>query len=142
MVRVNLSLDVKLFEKISEQAKAHNVSANAEIISILENIFNENPFNLSFALTNLIDEAQTTFSNGEEFLLNQLHSFQAIDTGKISDTTYRYVPKIQRARLGTAFKIAVANGTVPNVTRAKDDNGEDKAIRRTAIYKFEVPVTE
>lgn len=134
--RVNLSLDDKLFKRISEQAAAKTVSPNNEIISILENIFFEEPFDFSLALNTLINETQTSLKDGEEFLLNRLPSFNDICTGKINDKTYNYVPLTLRARLGLDFQRAVKKGLVPNVMRAKDSNDDDKVIRRTAIYKY------
>lgn len=135
-VRINLSLENKLFDLISKQADSNKVSINTEIISILEKIFYEQPFDYSSALNAIINEIPLVIKQGEEFLLNKLPCFLEVSTGTLDTSTHNYIPSIYRARLGADFKNAVKKGLVPNVTIAINADGSEKVFKKTLIYKY------
>lgn len=131
MPRINLSIDQELFDLLQEAADEQNCTVNVHIISVLEGLYKQNPFDYQAALNKLIDE--TTFkSNGEEFTLVGLPSFSEISTAKAEDAKIK--PSIVRARLGKLFNAAVNNEKVPFVERAKNQKGELKFLNRAAVY--------
>lgn len=131
MPRINLSIDQELFDLLQEAADEQNCTVNVHIISVLEGLYKQNPFDYQAALNKLINE--TTFkSNGEEFTLVGLPSFSEISTAKAEDAKIK--PSIVRARLGKLFNAAVNNEKVPFVKRAKNQNGELKFLNRAAVY--------
>jgi hypothetical protein len=131
MPRINLSIDQELFDLLKDAADEQNCTVNVHIISILERLYKQNPFDYQAALSNLIEETKFK-SNGEEFTLVDLPSFSEISTAKAEDAKIK--PSIVRARLGKLFNAAVSNGNVPFIKRAKKENGELKFSSRAAVY--------
>lgn len=131
MPRINLSVDQELFDLLQEAADEQNCTVNVHIISILEGLYKQNPFDYQAALNKLIDETSLK-SHGEEFILADLHSFAEISTAKAEDTKIK--PSIVRARLGKLFNAAVQNNKVPFIERAKKEDDELKFLNRAAVY--------
>ena len=135
-VRINLSLEDDLFALILKQAECKKVSPNTEIISILEKIFYNKPFDYSSALNKMIEEIPLSFNPGKEFLLNELPCFQDVSMGKFNSFSHKYIPSTHRARLGSDFKMAVQKKLVPDVSIAKNLDGSEKVINKTMRYKY------
>lgn len=131
MPRINLSIDEDLFKQLEEDAKNHNSSINVFVISILERLYKQNPFDYEAALTQLIVETKSK-EIGEEFTLVELPSFSDICVAKAEDAKVK--PSIVRARLGKMFNSAVANEMIVGIKRARTEQGELKFTARAAVY--------
>lgn len=137
MPRVNLSIDEDLFKCLEKDATAHNSTVNVHIISILEGLYKQNPFDYQAALNKLIDETQLK-SNGEEFTLVELPSFSEICVAKAEEANVK--PSIVRARLGKMFNSGVRKGNIKGVKRqtvVKNNKEELKFSSRAAVYVIE-----
>lgn len=131
MARINLSIDKELFDFLQEDADKHNCTVNVYLITILEKLYKQNPFNYQVALEILEKEAKEQKVN-QEFILADLPSFAEISVAKAENSNLK--PSIVRARLGKMFNSRVGNGKVDDVKRSTLDNGNLKFISRAAVY--------
>ena len=131
MARVNLSMDDKLFELLVQDSNKHNCSVNVFIISLLEKLYKQEPFNYEMALATLETEAKA-YPIEKDFTLADLPSFQEISVAKAEKAGLK--PSIIRARLGKQFNIRVQNGKVGDVVRSTNEKGNLIFISRSAVY--------
>lgn len=131
MPRINLSIDQEVYDLLEEAAKKEKCTINVHIISILEKLYKQNPFDYQGALKTLIDEAKL-MDIGKEFTLVNLPSFSEISVAKAEEAKIK--PSMVRARLGKLFNAAVRSGSISFVERAKKENGELKFYNRAAVY--------
>lgn len=134
MARINLSIDDDLFDLLKEDADIHNCTVNVYLVTILEKMYKQSPFDYQTALETLEREAKSQ-SKGVDFTLVDLPSFSEISVVKAENANLK--PSIVRARLGKMFNTRVREGKVGNVIRSKDEKGKMKFISRTAVYKVE-----
>lgn len=144
MARVNLSIEDELFQRIEKDATEHNCTVNVHIISILEGLYKQypfnsqslglinqlyeqNPFNYQDALQELINDIEM-LKDGTEFTLVDLPSFSKICMAKAKDANIK--PAIVRARLGKMFNSAVAKAG-----RTDDKNVIIKGVKRQKVVK-------
>ncbi|WP_347352496.1 hypothetical protein, partial [Acetoanaerobium noterae] len=123
-----------LFEILEKKAEARNVTVNVFVNSTLEGIYKQAPFDYSFALSKLIEEAQQK-PEGEEFILAELPSFSEICVVKAKDAHIQ--PSIIRARLGRLFNSAVKTEKAVGIKRQtiiKDGVEKLKFISKSAVY--------
>lgn len=136
MARINLSIDNDLFAKIENEAKVKSTTVNLLIIDLLENLYADNAgFNYSDSLKTLVKEAEAyavKHKNDTEFSLVKLDSFADICVAQAGDAKLR--PSMVRARLGKMFNSLVRDGNVSGISRAKDSDGNNKFVSKTAIY--------
>lgn len=137
MARINLSINDELFELLSNDAVQHNCTVNVYLISLIEGLYIQNPFDYEAALSRLIEEAKAR-PLGEEFILFDLPSFSEICIAKAENANLK--PSIVRARLGKMFNSLVHKNNVENVRRMHKDDGSLKFISRAAVYIREVKV--
>lgn len=133
MARINLSIDDNLFDLLKDDADKHNCTVNVYLVTILEKMYKQSPFDYQTALETLEREAKSQ-TKGEDFALFQLPSFSEISVVKAENANLK--PSIVRARLGKMFNTRVSEKKVGNVVRSKDKNGKLKFISRTAVYKI------
>ena len=69
MARINLSIDEELFDLLKADAEKHNCTVNVYLVTILEKMYKQNPFDYQSALKILEDEAK---KQSEEFTLSDL----------------------------------------------------------------------
>ena len=131
MARINLSIDDNLFELLQEDADKHNCTVNVYLITILEKLYKQSPFDYQQALITLETEAKQQ-PMGVDFTLVDLPSFTEISVVKAEDSNLK--PSIVRARLGKMFNSRVREGKVGDVTRSHDNKGNLKFISRAAVY--------
>ncbi|NIK80479.1 hypothetical protein FHS15_005669 [Paenibacillus castaneae] len=131
MARINLSISDDLFELLSNDAEQHNCTVNVYLISLLEGLYLQNPFDYEAALSKLIEEANIR-PLGEEFILFDLPSFSEICIAKAENANVK--PSIVRARLGKMFNSLVRIKKVGNVRRVHSKDGSLKFISRAAVY--------
>lgn len=131
MARINLSINDDLFELLSNDAEQHNCTVNVYLISLIESLYLQNPFDYEAALSKLIEEAKIR-PLGEEFILFDLPSFSEICTAKAENANLK--PSIVRARLGKMVNSLVRNKKVENVRRVHNKDGSLKFISRAAVY--------
>jgi len=134
MARINLSIDDDLFDLLKEDAEKHNCTVNVYLITLLEKLYKQNPFNYQAALETLEKEAKNQ-PFGKEFTLVDLPSFSEISVVKAEDANLK--PSIVRARLGKMFNSRVRDKKVGDVIRQLDENGDLKFISRSAVYTRE-----
>lgn len=136
MARINLSIDNDLFTKIENEAISKSTTVNLLIIDLLENLYADtSAFNYSAALMTLVKEAESyavNHKNGTEFSLVDLDSFAEICVAQAGNAKLRL--SMVRARLGKMFNSLVRQGNVSDISRAKDSDGNNKFISKTAIY--------
>ena len=118
MARINLSIDDDLFELLQEDADKHNCTVNVYLITILEKLYKQSPFDYQQALITLETEAKKQ-PMGVDFTLVDLPSFTEISVVKAEDSNLK--PSIVRARLGKMFNSRVREGKVGDVTRSLDN---------------------
>lgn len=131
MARINLSIDDDLFELLQKDADKHSCTVNVYLITILEKLYKQSPFDYQEALITLENEAKQQ-PIGVDFTLVDLPSFTEISVVKAEDANLK--PSIVRARLGKMFNARVRDGRVGDVKRSTDDNGNLKFISRAAVY--------
>ncbi len=131
MARINLSIDDVLFTALQSDADRHGCTVNVYLISILEKLYKQNPFDYTTALATLEEEAKSQPLN-QEFILVNLPSFADISVAKAFEADLK--PSIVRARLGKMFNTRVKEGMVGDVQRSVDSNGNLKFRSRTAVY--------
>lgn len=131
MPRINLSIDNDLFEKLACDAESHNCTVNVFLITILEKLYKQEPFDYQTALAILEKEAQTKPLN-IEFVLSELPSFQEICVSKAERAHLQ--PSVVRTRLGKMFNRRVYAGLVGDVERAYNEKGALKFIAKAAVY--------
>ncbi len=131
MARINLSIDDELFNLLQEDADKHNCTVNVYLITILEKVYKQSPFDYQAALITLETEAKKQ-PIGVDFTLVDLPSFTEISVVKAEDANLK--PSIVRARLGKMFNSRVRDGKVGDVKRSYDDKGNLKFISRAAVY--------
>lgn len=132
--RINLSIDDDLFSALQHDANKNNSTVNVFLISLLEKLYKQNPFDYQTALAVLEQEATSQPLN-QDFTLVDLPSFKEISVTKAEDANLK--PSIVRARLGKMFNSRVSDGKVGDVRRAYSvKNGEKKLkfISRAAVY--------
>jgi hypothetical protein len=136
MARINLSIDNDLFAKIEKEAIEKSTTVNLLIIDLLENLYADtSAFNYSAALMTLVKEAEAyavNHINDTEFPLVDLASFTDICVAQAGNAKLR--PSMVRARLGKMFNSLVRHGNVSGISRAKDSDGNNKFINKTAVY--------
>lgn len=131
MARINLTIDDDLFVSLQEDASKHNCTVNVYIISILEKLYKQNPFDYQAALTVLEQEAKSQPLN-KDFTLVNLPSFTEISVTKAENANLK--PSIVRARLGKMFNSRVSEGKVGGVRRSRYASGKLKFVSRAAVY--------
>lgn len=135
MPRINLSIDDELFNLLQEAADKRNCTINVHIISILEGLYKQNPFDYESTLAQLIEETKEIPIN-DDFTLVKLPSFADICVAKAEDAKVK--PSMVRARLGKMFNAAVSTEKIKidgtKVIRQKDEAGKLKFIARAAVY--------
>ena len=134
MARINLSIDDDLFDLLKDDADIHNCTVNVFLVTILEKMYKQSPFDYQTALETLEREAKSQ-PKDVDFTLVDLPSFSEISVVKAENANLK--PSIVRARLGKMFNTRVREGKVGNVIRSKDEKGKMKFISRTAVYKVE-----
>lgn len=136
MARVNLSIDDALFAKIQKAAQEQSTTVNLLIIDLLEDLYLDTAtFDFSAALKTLVVEAENYARSDpeeREFPLVKLNSFSLICVAQAGEVGLR--PSMVRARLGKMFNTKVRRGEIMGVSRAKDENGENKFIDKSAVY--------
>lgn len=132
MARINLSIDDGLFAELESDANSHNCTVNVYLITLLEKLYKQSPFDYESALTTLETEAKQQPIN-QEFTLVDLPSFTEISVAKAENANLK--PSVVRARLGKMFNSRVRNGKVGTVVRSLDSNGDLKFVSRTAVYE-------
>lgn len=131
MARINLSIDDDLFDLLKDDADKHNCTVNVYLVTMLEKMYKQCPFDYQTALETLEREAKSQ-PKGIDFTLVDLPSFSEISVVKAENANLK--PSIVRARLGKMFNSRVEERKVGNVIRSKDKNGKLKFISRTAVY--------
>lgn len=131
MARINLSIDDDLFRALQNDANIHNCTVNVYLITILEKLYKQIPFDYAKALTTLEQEAQSQPAN-QEFTLVDLPSFTEISVAQAENANLKQ--SIVRARLGKMFNARVKEGKVGTVKRSRNLKGELKFVSRTAVY--------
>lgn len=131
MARINLSIDEELFRLLKIDAEEHNCTVNVFLITLLEKLYKQMPFDYQNALETLETEAKSRKMN-EEFTLADLPSFSEISVVKAEKACLK--PSIVKARLGKMFNARVRDGKVGDVIRSKLHNGDLKFISRAAVY--------
>lgn len=131
MARINLSIDEDLFQSLQNDAKVHNCTTNVYLITILEKLYKQNPFDYTTALATLEKEAQNQPIN-QEFTLVDLPSFKEISVAQAENANLK--PSIVRARLGKMFNSRVRDNKVGTVERSRDSKGNLKFVSRAAVY--------
>lgn len=137
MARIHLSIDDELFEAIQEDALKHNCTVNVHLVTILEKLYKQHPFDYAGALKTLEDEAKD-MPTGEQFTLVDLPSFTEISVVRAEDACLK--PSIVRARLGKMFNSRVRDGMVDNICRSVDEKGKLKFSSRAAVYEKKASV--
>lgn len=140
MARINLSIENELFELLCNDAEEHNCTVNVYLISLLEGLYKQNPFDYEKALTVLIEEAMDK-PIGEEFILFDLPSFSEICVARAENANLK--PSIVRARLGKMFNSLVRSNKVKNnedgymIKRKYKEDDSPKFLSRAAVYTRE-----
>lgn len=129
--RINLSIDDDLFNSLQKDAISNGCTVNVYLITILEKLYKQNPFDYQAALQKLEMEANNQ-PIGKEFTLADLPSFQDISVAKAEKASLK--PSVVRARLGKLFNMRVREQKVGNVIRCKDSDGNLKFFSRSAVY--------
>lgn len=132
MARINLSIDDDLFAELESDANSHNCTVNVYLITLLEKLYKQSPFDYESALATLETEAKQQPIN-QEFTLVDLPSFTEISVAKAENANLK--PSVVRARLGKMFNSRVRDGKVGTVVRSLDSNGDLKFVSRTAVYE-------
>lgn len=132
--RINLSIDDELFNALQKDATTNGCTVNVYLITILEKLYKQHPFDYQTALATLESEAKNQ-PVGVDFTLVDLPSFQDISVAQAENANLK--PSIVRARLGKMFNVRVKENRVGDVVRSKDSNGELKFSSRTAVYRRE-----
>lgn len=132
--RINLSVDDELFNALQKDATTNGCTVNVYLITILEKLYKQHPFDYQTALATLESEAKNQ-PVGVDFTLVDLQSFQDISVAQAENANLK--PSIVRARLGKMFNVRVKEKRVGDVVRSKDSNGELKFSSRTAVYRRE-----
>ena len=130
MARINLSIDEELFDLLKADAEKHNCTVNVYLVTILEKMYKQNPFDYQSALKILEEEAK---KQSEEFTLSDLPSFSEISVVKAENADLK--PSMVRARLGKMFNERVREKKVENVVRSLDESNNLKFISKAAVYK-------
>ena len=131
MARINLSIDEELFNLLVEDANKHNCTVNVYLISLLEKLYKQDPFDYAAALEALEKEAKAKPVNAD-FILCELPSFDSISVAKAKNAGLQ--PSVVRARIGKMFNTRVAEGAVGTVERSMDKDGNLKFRSRAAVY--------
>lgn len=129
--RINLSVEDDLFKLLKEDADKHNCPINVYLISMLEQIYLQNPFDYPAALEVIEKEAKEQ-PVGKDFTLVELPSFSEICIVRAENAQLK--PSVVRARLGKMFNSRVREGAVGDVSRSMEANGSLKFISRAAVY--------
>lgn len=133
--RINLSIDDHLFNLLQKDATANGCTVNVYLITMLEKLYNQNPFDYAAALSTLEMEAKNQLK-GVDFTLVDLPSFQDISVAQAENANLK--PSIVRARLGKMFNVRVREGNVGDVIRSRDSKGNLKFLSRSAVYRREL----
>lgn len=131
MARINLSIDDDLFDLLKDDADKHNCTVNVYLVTLLEKMYKQFPFDYQTALETLEREAESQ-PKDKPFMLVDLPSFSEISIVKAENSNLK--PSIVRTRLGKMFNCRVRDGKVKNVIRSRDKNGKLEFICRTAVY--------
>lgn len=132
MARVNLSIDDSLFAELEKDANSHNCTVNVYLITLLEKLYKQEPYDYKNALATLEIEAKQQPIN-QEFTLADLPSFTEISIARAENANLK--PSVVRARLGKMFNSRVRDGKVGTVVRSLDSNGDLKFVSRIAVYQ-------
>ena len=131
MPRINLSVDDDLFVALVADANKHSCTVNVYLISLLEKLYKQSPFDYTAALATLEEEAKSRPLQ-QEFTLVDLPSFTEIAIVKAENANLK--PSIVRARLGKMFNTRVKDCMVGDVQRCVNSNGDLKFKSRAAVY--------
>lgn len=132
MARINLSLDDELFALLENDANSNACTVNVFLVTLLEKLYKQSPFDYATALTTLETEAKQQPVN-QQFVLADLPSFNKISVVQAQNAGL--VPSVVRARLGKLFNSRVHDGKVGTIIRSKDSKGKLIFLSRTAVYE-------
>ena len=132
--RINLSIDDDLFLLLQQDAAANGCTVNVYLITLLEKLYKQNPFDYKSALLTLEQEALSQ-PLGSDFTLCDLPSFRYISVVQAENANLQ--PSTIRARLGKIFNTKVREGEIGDVTRSTDSKGNLVYSSRTAVYRRE-----
>lgn len=132
--RINLSIDDDLFNSLQKDATVNGCTVNVYLITILEKLYKQNPFDYQSALSTLEMEAKNQ-PIGVDFTLVDLPSFQDISVAQAENANLK--PSIVRARLGKMFNVRAKEGNIGDVIRSTDSKGNLKFSSRSAVYRRE-----
>ncbi len=129
-------MEEDLMSDVKEAAEKAGVSMNTWINNLLEDTLRgQRSFDDAQVFREMIEEIQVREFENNEFLLSELDAFAQLS---VSTAEKGYLqPSTLRARVGKAFNLAVRQGQVPGVTRAKDKRGDLKFRFRAAVYRKE-----
>lgn len=131
-IDLSISIDGNLFNALKTDANKLNRTVSDYLITLLDKLYEQTPFDYETALNTLEKEAESLPPN-TYFSLVQLSSFRNIPVARAERANLR--PSIIRARLGKMFNRRVASGMVSGVSRATDSSGGLIFDHRAAVYK-------
>ena len=131
-----LRMEEDLMSDVKEAAEKAGVSMNTWINDLLEDTLRgQRSFNYEQVFHVMVEEIRNREFPKDEFVLSDLDTFAQLS---ISTAEKGYLqPSTLRARVGKAFNLAVGQGQVPGVIRAKDKRGDLKFRFRAAVYRKE-----
>ncbi len=131
MHRITLSLDDELFLSLEKDAIKNNCTPNVQIVSILEKLYRQTPFDYGAALNRLVNDVKNVPVN-QEFALNALPSFKDISVAEARNSKIR--PSAVRARLGRMFNEMARKGMI-NGVEACPVKKNSKSTSKAAVYR-------
>ena len=85
--RINLSIDDELFNALQKDATTNGCTVNVYLITILEKLYKQHPFDYQTALATLESEAKNQ-PVGVDFTLVDLQSFQDISVAQAENANF------------------------------------------------------
>ncbi len=131
MRRVTLSIDDEIFAGLNNDAASNGCTLNVQIVSILEELYRDTPFDYSAALKRLVKDAGDMPLN-HEFVLNELPSYEKISVVEAKNSKIR--PSVVRARLGRMFNAMIREGRIKGIERCSY-RGKLRFSDKAALYK-------
>ncbi len=134
MKEIKVRVEDDLAEAVKRAAQKANTSVNLWIKGLLEETLQgEQSFDYTEAFQKVLADVEQRADG--EFTLSDLPSFSGLCVSTVEKGYLQ--PSTLRARVGKAFNLAVRQGQVPGVTRAKDKRGDLKFRFRAAVYRKE-----
>lgn len=132
MKRLYLTLDDRLFDKISDIANKKGIPPTSLVVNNLEDLYLKNEaVDYESLLSTLCDEAKQMALN-TPFVLAELPSFNDLI---ISTADKAHIsPSPVRARVGKHFNMSVANNKVDGIFRATKPDGSFLNKAGVAMY--------